>query len=123
MTHMGETILVVDDDAQVRDVLKRIVESFGYKVVLASDGKDALNKALAMSSLDLVLTDVVMPNQGGFDFIAELAKHRPQVEVIFMSAYTADEKLDEQVADGKNRFLAKPFKPSELQRKIQLALL
>lgn len=123
MTHMGETILVVDDDAQVRDVLKRIVESFGYKVVLASDGKDALNKALAMSSLDLVLTDVVMPNQGGFDFIAELAKYRPQVEVIFMSAYTADEKLDEQVADGKARFLAKPFKPSELQRKIQLALL
>jgi CheY-like chemotaxis protein len=120
---MGETILVVDDDAQVRDVLKRIVESFGYKVVLASDGKDALNKALAMSSLDLVLTDVVMPNQGGFDFIAELAKYRPQVEVIFMSAYTADEKLDEQVADGKARFLAKPFKPSELQRKIQLALL
>jgi len=120
---MEKTILVVDDDGHVRDIIGKILDGMGYKVILASDGEDALRKAHEAGPLDLVLTDVVMPNKGGFDMVTELTNERPEVEVIFMSAYTGDEQLVERISDGRARFLAKPFKPSELQRKIQLALM
>lgn len=120
---MAQKILVVDDEEQVRSVIQRILQEYGYQVVLAEDGVVGLRLALADDAFDLVLTDVVMPNMGGFDMVTQLLGKRPTIEVIFMSAYTGDEQLGEQVTAGRARFLAKPFKPSELARKIELALL
>lgn len=120
---MPHKILVVDDEDQVRSVIQRILETFGYEVVTARDGSEGLKLALADETLDLVLADVVMPVMGGFEMATELLQHRPKIEVIFMSAYTGDAQLAEQVAAGRARFLAKPFKPSELARKVEIALL
>lgn len=120
---MPHKILVVDDEEQVRSVIQKILETFGYKVTVAANGEEGLRLALGDSELELVLTDVVMPIMGGFDMITQLLAERPDIEVIFMSAYTGDEQLAEQVSAGRARFLAKPFKPSELDRKVKLALL
>jgi two-component system cell cycle sensor histidine kinase/response regulator CckA len=120
---MPHKILVVDDEEQVRSVIQRILETFGYTVITAENGEEGLKIALGDSSVDLVLTDVVMPVMGGFDMITSLLAQKPEMEVIFMSAYTGDEQLAEQVSAGRARFLAKPFKPSELDRKVKLALL
>ena len=119
---MAHRILVVDDEEQVRTVIQKILLAFGYEVEVASDGKEGLEKALDNDSISLVLTDVVMPNMGGFDMVTKLLERRPDLEIIFMSAYTGDEQLGEQVSAGRARFLAKPFKPSELERKVKLAL-
>ena len=120
---MPHKILVVDDEEQVRSVIQRILETFGYSVITAENGEEGLKIALSDRNVNLVLTDVVMPIMGGFDMITALLPERPDLEVIFMSAYTGDEQLAEQVSMGKARFLAKPFKPSELDRKVKLALL
>ncbi|MEO7453694.1 MAG: response regulator [Fimbriimonadales bacterium] len=120
---MAHKILVVDDEEQVRSVIQQILETFGYEVVVAVDGQEGLQLALTDDTLDLVLTDVVMPVMGGFDMVTSLLQEKPDLEVIFMSAYTGDEQLAEQVSSGRARFLAKPFKPSELDRKVKLALL
>ena len=120
---MSHKILVVDDEEQVRAVIQRILETFGYTVITAENGEEGLKAALADSGVELVLTDVVMPIMGGFDMITAILSARPDMEVIFMSAYTGDEQLAEQVSAGRARFLAKPFKPSELDRKVKLALL
>ena len=116
-------ILVVDDEEQVRTVIQKILETFGHEVIVAEDGEKGLKIALENPEVSLVLTDVVMPIMGGFDMVTALLRQRPDIEVIFMSAYTGDEQLAEQVSAGKARFLAKPFKPSELDRKVKLALL
>ena len=113
---------MVDDEEQVRTVIQKILQTFGYEVEVASDGVEGLKKALDNDSIALVLTDVVMPNMGGFDMVTQLMTRRPDLEIIFMSAYTGDEQLGEQVSAGRARFLAKPFKPSELERKVKLAL-
>ena len=120
---MPHKILVVDDEEQVRSVIQRILETFGYKVITASNGEEGLRMALDDAAIELVLTDVVMPIMGGFDMVTQLMDKRPDLEIIFMSAYTGDEQLAEQVSSGRARFLAKPFKPSELDRKVKLALL
>ena len=120
---MSHKILVVDDEEQVRSVIQRILETFGYNVITAENGEEGLKIALSDQPLDLILTDVVMPIMGGFDMITAVLEKKPDMEVIFMSAYTGDEQLAEQVSAGRARFLAKPFKPSELDRKVKLALL
>ena len=121
---MAHRILVVDDEEQVRTVIQKILLAFGYEVeVLLRTVKRAWRKPSTTTSISLVLTDVVMPNMGGFDMVTKLLERRPDLEIIFMSAYTGDEQLGEQVSAGRARFLAKPFKPSELDRKVKLALL
>lgn len=120
---MGNQILVVDDEDQVRDVVKQLLETFGYEVVTAADGEEGFTMATTSEDVKLVLTDVVMPRLGGFEMVQRILEVRPDLEVIFMSAYSGDEQLAEQVATGRARFLAKPFKPSELERKVKLAFL
>ena len=120
---MSQKILVVDDEEQVRTVVGEVLRSLGYEVLVADDGVEALEVVEKTPNLDLVLTDVVMPNMGGFEMVNELQTQRPEIEVIFMSGYAGDEELVAQVSDGKARFLAKPFAPGDLERKVQIALL
>src|SRR5438105_2309194 len=119
--NMSQKILVVDDEEQVRTVVGEVLRSLGYEVLVADDGVEALEVVEKTPNLDLVLTDVVMPNMGGFEMVNELQTQRPEIEVIFMSGYAGDEELVAQVSDGKARFLAKPFAPGDLERKVQIA--
>jgi two-component system cell cycle sensor histidine kinase/response regulator CckA len=118
-----ETLLLVEDEAMVRDLVRRLLESYGYAVLEARNGAEALEVAGAHDArIDLVLTDVVMPQLSGPDLAARLCHLRPGLRVIFMSGYT-EEKLDPQgVLEPHVQFLAKPFTPDALARKVREVL-
>lgn len=117
------TILVVDDEEQVLNMAAEVLRSLGYNVVTATDGAEAMKAVKTNANINLIVTDVVMPKMGGFEMVNELAKTRPDIEVIFMSGYAGDEELVKQVSDGKARFIPKPFRPGDLERKVEMALL
>ena len=107
------TILLVEDEGQIRQLARDVLESAGYKVLDAEDGVRALEVASAHTGrIDLLLTDVVMPRMGGVDLAAELQRLRPGIVTLFMSGYTFREL---EVPDGGDvHFLQKPFTPTVL---------
>jgi CheY-like chemotaxis protein len=128
MVHVGaETILLVEDDETVRRAARRILERAGYRVHEARDGSEAL--ALARTDahghalhVDLVLTDIVMPEMSGPELADRLRAVRPDVPVLFMSGYTDDAVLRQQLEKPGVGFVQKPFTPEELTRKVREAL-
>ncbi|HMG54468.1 MAG TPA: ATP-binding protein [Kofleriaceae bacterium] len=100
----GGTVLVVDDDDDVRRMVERALRRASYTVITASSGPDALVRARAHAgTIDLLLTDMVMPGMTGQDLLRELSAERPQLEVVFMSGYHQGAPIDPR------RFVAKPF--------------
>ncbi|MGD8861504.1 MAG: PAS domain S-box protein [Myxococcales bacterium] len=117
----GESILLVEDDAQVRSAAVRLLRRAGYQVTEASTPEEA--RALAASSPpDLLLTDVVMPGVAGHELARELIAKGLCRRVLFMSGYTPDELLRRRVAEDRMPLLRKPFTEVELQRRVQEAL-
>lgn len=119
-----ETILLADDDEQVRDLLREILVRHGYTVVAASDGDEAVELAKAQSApIDLLVTDVIMPRLSGPDAYAALAHDRPDLKVLFISGNTRDAlfgygpELPPEVP-----FLGKPFSPDALLLEIRAVL-
>lgn len=118
-----ETILVVEDEAPVRMVVRRMLEREGYTVLEAPNGPDALRLVeTSARHIDLVLTDVVMPEQSGRAFAERLALRRPGMRVLYMSGYTDDEILRRELTPPGARFLQKPFTPQRLARAVREAL-
>jgi PAS domain S-box-containing protein len=114
------TILVVEDEAAVRRLAVKVLERAGCRVLAAENGVRALEVFDAHEGpLDLVLTDLVMPDMGGRDLAARLRKRRPDLPVVFMSGY--DEDLVSDMA-GDIDFLSKPFTPTTLARCVAGAL-
>ncbi|NKE61014.1 response regulator [Lentzea sp. PSKA42] len=108
--HRGsETILLAEDDSQVRAVTRRLLERSGYAVIEARNGLQALNLVDTHHDIDLVVTDVVMPKMGGPELVAELRRTRPGVAVLYVSGYTTEETLDDTAV-----LLAKPYAEAEL---------
>jgi CheY-like chemotaxis protein len=118
----GELILLVDDDAAIRDVGAAILEKHGYRVVHCADGIEALevfgNRADAIS---MVITDTDMPRLGGTELARLLAQIRPEIRIIAMSGLNRN-KVDEPGAGsartGARPFLIKPFKATDLLRAV-----
>jgi PAS domain S-box-containing protein len=111
----GELILVVDDEDSIRQITKGTLETFGYKVLLASDGTEAL--ALYAESRDeikVVLTDMMMPFMDGPATIRALKRLNPQVKIIAASGLTSNGKSAEAASAGVNAFLAKPYTAERL---------
>ncbi len=118
-----ETILLVEDEPAVRKVAVRILEMGGYKVLEAAGPGEAL--ALARQhgeSIDLVLTDVVMPEMSGPECCEQLSKIVPDVKVLFMSGYTADAIARRGVLEKGTNFIPKPFTVDSLARKVREVL-
>ena len=118
-----ETIVVVDDDAEVLAVAEDMLRSMGYTVISTVDPRVALRFARFPGPIDLLLTDVVMPLMGGGPLAQEFRKIRPKAKVLFMSAYNVEsvEAYRVELAPGEP-FLKKPFTMDELQRAVQAAL-
>jgi CheY-like chemotaxis protein len=112
------TILVVDDVAAVRHLARRTLEVAGYRVLEAGDGIEALACLVRSPVVDLVITDVRMPNMDGWELAARLAGRSPRVPVLFMSGY--DEHLGSQSLLGP--ILAKPFSSEQLFERIRQVL-
>ena len=118
-----ETILLAEDDEAVRVLTKRLLTEFGYKVIEAVDGTDAVCRFREnMDRIDLLLLDLIMPKMNGKEAFDEISKVRPEVKVIFSSGY-APETIRQKAAltDGAN-LVTKPVSPTELMRKVRNVL-
>jgi len=119
---VAETILLVEDEASVRGLAKRLLAQKGYRVLEASDGAIALRLAAGhVGEIDLVLTDVAMPNLGGRGLVEELKELSPGMRVLFMSGYPKEEIFPDK---GANRvpYLQKPFTGETLISEVRAAL-
>jgi two-component system, cell cycle sensor histidine kinase and response regulator CckA len=119
----SETILLVEDERAVRNLTKRILQAAGYTVLEAGNGSDAL--ALIEShrgTIDLLLTDVVMPGMNGRELAARIASLRPGIKVLYTSGYTDDAILRHGVLDDTSRFISKPYTPLDLTRRVRSLL-
>jgi PAS domain S-box-containing protein len=116
----SETILLVEDEAAVRQFARRALEASGYEVLAAPDGAGAL--ALAdqhTAPIHVLLTDVVMPGMAGPELARRLAERRPSLRVVFCSGYTDDATVLDGVREAGTPFLQKPFTPEDLIQKIR----
>ncbi len=113
------TILLVEDDEGVRRLARLALETFGYRVFEAAQGREALELLRSGSpTIQLVITDVVMPEMNGRELVEELRKQCQQTKVLFMSGYTDDAVVRNGVLEAAEFFLQKPFTPTTLARKV-----
>jgi CheY-like chemotaxis protein len=118
-----ETVLVVEDEDAVRRLTERILLKSGYKVLAAANGGEAfLLCEKHHSKIDLLLTDVVMPQMGGRELADRLAKIKPGLRALYMSGYTDSAIEHHGVLEPGMRFIAKPFSAIDLTRKVREAL-
>jgi two-component system cell cycle sensor histidine kinase/response regulator CckA len=118
-----ETILLVEDEDQVRTVVASILRRQGYRVIEAKDPLDALRVyEEAPREIDLLLTDVVMPKMSGIELAKRVVGARPSTRVLCMSGYTDDLIAQHRVAESGVAFLPKPITPENLSRKVREVL-
>jgi PAS domain S-box-containing protein len=116
----GETVLVAEDDASLRQLSKIVLESFGYTVITADDGEDAITKFMNNWELiDLVLLDMVMPKKSGKEVSEALLKVSPRIRILFSSGYTMDIVKTNELTEAGFDFIHKPFQPTELLKKVR----
>jgi two-component system, cell cycle sensor histidine kinase and response regulator CckA len=122
-TRGWETVLLVEDEEVVRNMVRDILTSHGYRVLEAQHGGEALELALQHPGrIDLLLTDVIMPQMGGRQLARRLASARPLLRVLYMSGYTDDSIVEQGVLEPGTSFLPKPFTVRELVRKLREVL-
>jgi CheY-like chemotaxis protein len=116
-----ETILLVEDTEALRDMIHRLLTSFGYTVLVAADGAQAITASENfLGQIDLLLSDVVMPGIGGPELAVRLRMRRPTLRVLLMSGY--DEHSLAAGGAGYASFIAKPFRPELLSQRVRAAL-
>jgi CheY-like chemotaxis protein len=109
------TVLVADDEDQIRRLVSQVLTDLGLEVLQARDGREALRVAAAhRGRLSLVVTDVMMPGLTGPELASELGWMRPDAKVVFMSGYVEDAEFRRQIQDGGAEFLHKPFSLASL---------
>jgi signal transduction histidine kinase len=117
-----ETILVVEDENNLRSLVEGILTGWGYRVLLAGDGEQALEICRNyQGTIDLVITDIVMPRMSGVELIRQVRQLHPETLYVCMSGYPGDLALRNDVIDA-NHYLQKPFAPSELSRLLRRIL-
>ena len=119
----SETVLLVEDEASVRQLVREILESKGYRVLEAENGQAGLTAAaLCKEKIDLVITDVVMPGMSGHVLAQRVLETRPDIKVLYLSGYTEDAIVNEGTLDSGKAFLQKPFTLLNLSRKVREVL-
>ena len=116
-----ETLLVVEDDPAVRHLARGVLENQGYEVLLAANGQEGLHMARNHlgSPIRLVITDVIMPVMGGRVMVEWLKTTDPDLKILFTSGYTDDALAQHGVMEAGIEFLAKPYTPAALARKVR----
>jgi CheY-like chemotaxis protein len=118
----NETVLLAEDAEAVRGAARQILERYGYTVLEAANGTEALSTAETAIKIDLLLTDVVMPEMSGRELATRFAKLKPNAKVLFMSGYTDDAIIRHGVLRPGTAYLQKPFSPETLARKVRAVL-
>jgi PAS domain S-box-containing protein len=118
-----ETILVAEDDDTLRDLVKTTLQDFGYTVIAAVDGEDAVGQFRQnKDAVNLVLCDVIMPKKTGGEVRDEIKKTSPDAKIIFMSGYPADIVHQKGLLEGEADIVLKPIPPTVLLRKVREVL-
>ena len=118
----GQTVLLVEDSEGLRELARRLLERQGYKVLAAGNAEEALQLFNHNASIDVLLTDVVMPGASGPELTRQLVERRPELRVIYMSGYTEEAIVHHGVPNSGVAFLHKPFTSDTLGRKIREVL-
>jgi PAS domain S-box-containing protein len=119
----SETVLLVEDEALVRDIAAQTLRARGYTVLEAGNGDEALRVVQShRGMIDLVITDVVMPQMGGTELAERLEEMLPGIKVLFTSGYTDNAIVSQGVLEPNTAFLHKPFTPGAIARKVREVL-
>jgi PAS domain S-box-containing protein len=119
----SETILVAEDDATIRELMESILKKFGYDVILAHDGEDAVRKFKASKKkIAIIVMDMIMPGKSGKEAYEEIRKVRDDVKILFMSGYSPDLLQHRGIFDNSLEVLTKPIHPLDLVRKVRAVL-
>lgn len=118
-----ETVLLAEDDDQVRTPTRKLLESFGYHVIEAVDGRDALARFKSSGAeIRLVILDVIMPGMNGRDVLEEIRKISPDMRVLFTSGYSADVFRQNELGVSDFPFISKPAYPADFLKMVRLLL-
>ena len=119
----NETILIVEDEDSVRNLAVRSLSYYGFNVISAPGGKEALQICGSYSEkIDMVLTDAVMPGMSGPELVPKIKELLPTIKVLFMSGYTEDAIVDGGILRPDINFISKPFGPADLAQKVREVL-
>lgn len=120
---MSQTILVVDDSPTLAKFVSMSLKAKGYQVVVACDGMDALEKMSSMAGqVDLIITDLNMPNLDGYGLIETVRQSRLEMPIIILSSKEDEADRTRGIAVGANSYLVKPFKPAVLLSEVSKQL-
>ena len=114
------SILVVDDEAMMRNLLQKILAREGYQLRTADDGEAAL-ELLAQEKIDIVISDIKMPRMDGFELLDKVKKQYPHVGVIIMTAYGDTYTVKDALLLGADEYVTKPFKSYEISLVVERA--
>ena len=116
----SETILVAEDDGEVRKLVVSVLTRFGYNVIQAVDGEEAVAQfSVHQNLIGLILMDIIMPRKNGWEASAEIARMQPGVKILFSSGYTADFLKNRGVPEEGIEVIMKPVQPMGLLRKVR----
>ena len=119
----SETILVVEDETGVRNIAVRSLKKYGYKVIEAENGGIGYLKCRkAEKPIDLIVTDVIMPEMNGKEFVESVREFWPDMKVLYMSGYTYNVIAKKGIIEGEVAFISKPFDPLPFLRKVRNVL-
>lgn len=119
----SESLLLVEDDRAVRELVDRILSKRGYKVTVAADGREALRAFVAApDQIDMVVTDLIMPGMSGRELVQAISQIRPNLKALYVSGYTEDEIIRRGLHDPRVALLHKPFTADVLAEKVRSTL-
>jgi CheY-like chemotaxis protein len=112
------TILVVDDDELVRNLVVTLLSKLGHSSITATDGVDALDR-MKENKIDAVIADIKMPNMDGVALTREILKRHPELPILMMTAFDEEYSPGEAIAAGAREYIKKPFAPDEFSVQLQ----
>lgn len=107
------TLLIVDDEAMIRNLLEKILSKEGYKILTAKDGLEAL-EVMESSKVDIVISDMKMPRMNGLELLKRIKKERPDIGVVIMTGYGDTYTVKDALLLGADEYITKPFKSYEM---------
>lgn len=118
---MSDHLLIVEDDPEMRDLLRKVLEKEGYQITLAADGHEAA-VGLTRDHFDLVITDLLMPHDGGLELLETIRGTQPMLPVIIITAFGDWQSYSRALELGAAAFISKPLRMAELITAIHAAL-
>ncbi len=117
-----EKVLIAEDNREVRILIRNVLSEFGYTIIEAGNGEEAIRKFREHDDIDLLILDSVMPKMNGREVFDSIRTDNQTVRVLFISGYTRDVVLDKGIEDKEFAFIAKPLSPTDLLRKVREVL-